>query len=270
MTPLLPQLHKWWTSLAADAGAKVYSVGAGIPGSVSPLTGKVQNANSTWLNGRALEQDLAERLGQPVRLANDANCLVLSEIADGAAAGAKSAFGVILGTGCGGGFAMADTLNLGRHAISGEWGHNPLPWPKIDETPGPACWCGRYSCLETWLSGPAISRHHMQASGMELPTEVIASLADKGDAECKETLKEHRSRCARGLAHVVNILDPEVIVLGGSVSQLPGLVEKLPELMAPYVFADAVDIQVRASMHGPESGVRGAARLWPLHEKAET
>ena len=237
-------------------------VGVGMPGSVSRLTGRVQNANSTWINGRHLQDDLEAALDQPVRLANDANCLALSEAHDGAAAGAASVFGVIAGTGCGGAMVIDGKLVEGRHAISGEWGHNPLPWPSPDEYPGPACWCGRHGCLETWVSGPALASDHASVTGPILTSEQIAAAASIGDADANATLDRHLSRMARGLAHVINLLDPHVIVIGGGLVQLPGLVSRLPGAIAPYVFADAVDITVKAAQHGPESGVRGAARLW--------
>lgn len=239
-----------------------YSVGIGMPGSISPLTGKVQNANSTWINNQHFQSDLEAALNRSVRLANDANCLAVSEAYDGAGHGAASVFGVILGTGCGGGLVVNGTAISGRHSISGEWGHNPLPWAKGSELPGPACWCGRTGCLETWLSGPALSNDHFAWTGIELPAEQIGFDAGAGDGDAIATLFRHMDRCGRGLAHVINIFDPEVIVLGGGLSGLNGLVERLPAAIAPYVFADAVDIRVEAARHGPESGVRGAARLW--------
>lgn len=247
--------------LAGVAGGPV-TVGIGMPGSVSPLTGLVQNANSTWINARPFQRDLESAIGQPVRLANDANCLALSEAFDGAGHGARSLFGVILGTGCGGSLVVNRTLVQGRHSIGGEWGHNPLPWPRDDEHPGPACWCGRHGCLETWISGPALARDHLAVTGEALEVEDIAAHAQAGDAGAQASLDRHLDRTARGLAHVINITDPDVIVIGGGLVDLPGLVERLPATIAPHVFADAVDIQVRAAQHGAASGVRGAARLW--------
>ncbi|MCH9662128.1 MAG: ROK family protein [Gammaproteobacteria bacterium] len=248
--------------LANRANTTDYSVGIGMPGSISPVTGKVQNANSTWINDRHFQSDLETALDRSVRLANDANCLAVSEAYDGAGQGVASVFGVILGTGCGGGLVINGTAVSGRHSIGGEWGHNPLPWAKRSELPGPACWCGRTGCLETWLSGPALSTDHYAWTGTQLPAEEIGFKAGAGDADATATLTRHLDRCGRGLAHVVNILDPEVIVLGGGLSGMYGLVERLPAAIAPYVFADAVDIRVEAAKHGPESGVRGAARLW--------
>lgn len=238
------------------------TVGVGIPGSTSPLTGQVQNANSTWINGKPFRQDLEAALGGPVRLANDANCLALSEAADGAGAAAHSVFAVILGTGCGGGFVLDGGLNTGPHAIGGEWGHNPLPWAHENELPGPPCWCGRKGCLETWIAGPSLARDHLDATGETASPEQIAERASSGDPDASATLDRHLDRTARGLAHVVNLLDPEIIVIGGGLVALPGLVERLPAAIARHVFADAVDIKVAAAHHGPASGVRGAARLW--------
>ena len=248
--------------LADTAKADDYSVGIGMPGSVSPVTGKVQNANSTWINGQDFQGDLETALNRSVRLANDANCLAVSESYDGAGQGATSVFGVILGTGCGGGLVINGTTVSGRHCIGGEWGHNPLPWAKSCELPGPACWCGRTGCLETWLSGPALSHDHYARTGTQLPAEEIGAKAEAGYGDAIATLARHLDRCGRGLAHVINILDPDIIVLGGGLSGLYGLVDRLPAAIAPYVFADAVDIRVKAAMHGPASGVRGAARLW--------
>jgi len=247
--------------LETEAGARG-TVGIGIPGSISPATGLVQNANSTWLNGRPFDRDLARHLQRRVRLANDANCFALSEAADGAAAGARSVFGVILGTGCGGGIVINGQLLDGPRGIAGEWGHNPLPWPAPDEYPGPRCWCGRQSCIETWVSGPALEADHARTTGEQLMATKIAAHAAAGNPAARETLARHASRLARGLAHVVNILDPEVIVLGGGLCQLQHLYGTLPALMAPYVLADKATVDVRAPKWGDASGVRGAAWLW--------
>ncbi len=244
-------------------GGAARGIGVGIPGSQSPATGLVQNANSTWLNGRPFGRDLEQSLGRPVRLANDANCFTLSEARDGDGAGARSVFGVILGTGCGGGFVRDGQLNDGPNGIGGEWGHNPLPWPTGDEHPGPICWCGRSGCLETWVSGPALAADHQRSAGQALDAADIAANAENGDAACLATLDRHASRLARGLAHVVNILDPDVIVLGGGLSQLAHLYDRLPRLMAPMIFADQPSVTVRRPKWGDASGVRGAARLWP-------
>lgn len=247
--------------LEADAGA-YGTVGIGMPGSMSPATGLVQNANSTWLNGRPFDRDLAGHLQRRVRLANDANCFALSEATDGAAAGARSVFGVILGTGCGGGIVIDGRLLSGPRGIAGEWGHNPLPWPAPEEYPGPRCWCGRLSCIETWVSGPALEADHFSASGERLLAKEIAERGAAGDSAAGETLARHASRLARSLAHIVNILDPEVIVLGGGLCQLQHLYGQLPELMAPYVLSERASIDIRPPKWGDASGVRGAAWLW--------
>ncbi len=238
------------------------SVGVGMPGSISPASGLTQNANSTWLNGQALARDLEAHLKRPIQLANDANCFALSEAADGAGIGARSVFGVILGTGCGGGLVYDGHLIDGPNSIGGEWGHNPLPWATGDEHPGPRCWCGRRGCLETWLSGPGLEADHLRATGSRLAAEDIAAHAASGDAPAQATLDRHASRLARGLAHVINIFDPEVIVLGGGLSKLSHLYEVLPGLVAPHVFADAPRVAVQPPRWGDASGVRGAARLW--------
>ncbi len=247
---------------AAGAQAGSALVGVGMPGSVSPRTGKAQNANSTWINGRDFAADLKAALARPLRLANDANCFALSEATDGAAAGARSVFGVIIGTGCGGGVVVNGRILPGLNRIGGEWGHNPLPWPGGDEHPGPECWCGRRGCLETWISGTGLQRDFREHTGRALTGEEIAAAAGAGDEAARAALARHADRLARGLAQVVNILDPEVIVLGGGLSALPGLCERLPALMRPRIFADAPVVNVRTARHGPASGVRGAARLW--------
>ncbi|MBX9591066.1 MAG: ROK family protein [Hyphomonadaceae bacterium] len=247
--------------LERGAGAQG-TVGIGMPGSISPVTGLAQNANSTWLNGRAFARDVEADLGRPVRLANDANCFALSEAVDGAAAGAASVFGVILGTGCGGGLVVNGQLIDGPHGIGGEWGHNPLPWAASDEHPGPRCWCGRHGCMETWVSGPGLEADHARATGATLTSEEIAARAGQGDAQAGASLERHASRLARGLAHVVNIFDPHVIVLGGGLSQLSHLYRVLPGRMAPLIFAEHGHIDLRPPRWGDASGVRGAARLW--------
>ena len=240
------------------------SVGIGMPGSISPASGLVQNANSTWLNGRSLKGDLEACLGRPVRLANDANCFALSEAADGAAAGAASVFGIIIGTGCGGGLVVGGRLVDGPRGIGGEWGHNPLPWMEPGEWPGARCWCGRLGCLETWISGPGMAADHRRVTGAEMTAEAIAAAAEARDSAAEATLGRYASRLARGIAHVVNIFDPEVIVLGGGLSQIGRLYDEVPQLAAPYVFADSAGIIVRRPRFGDASGVRGAARLWPI------
>jgi len=247
-----------------QAAGEPGSIGIGMPGSLSPATGLVQNANSTWLNGRPLGRDLEAGLGRPVRLANDANCFALSETVDGAGAGARSVFGVILGTGCGGGLVFEGRLIDGPRGIGGEWGHNPLPWAEADELPGPACWCGRRGCIETWVSGPGLEADHAHAAGERLSAGAIARRAAAGDPAARASLERHASRLARGLAAVVNIFDPEVVVLGGGLSNLAHLYAVLPALVGTHVFADraAAGLVVRPPRWGDASGVRGAARLW--------
>lgn len=238
------------------------SIGIGVPGSISPFTGVMQNANSTWLNGRAFDSDLARSLTRPVRVANDANCFALSEATDGAGAGSRSVFGVILGTGCGGGLVLNGRLVDGGRGIGGEWGHNPLPWAVAEEHPGPLCWCGRNGCMETWVSGPALEADYRRAAAGRIPAEAIASLAVEGDKEAQAALARHAGRLARGLAHVVNIIDPDAIVLGGGLSKLAHLYSVLPALMVPHIFADDKRVRIVPPKWGDASGVRGAAWLW--------
>jgi predicted NBD/HSP70 family sugar kinase len=240
------------------------SVGIGIPGAPSRATGLIKNANSTWLNGRALQTDLEARLGTHVRLANDANCLVASEAADGAAAGASVVFGVILGTGTGGGLAANGALVEGVNGIAGEWGHNPLPWPDASELPGDACYCGRSGCIETWLSGPALARDHARAGGEGVTAEEIVTRASRGDAQAAHTLNRWEARLARALATVINIVDPEVIVVGGGLSAIESLYDRVPGLWGQWIFSDAVTTRIVRARHGDDSGVRGAAGLWPI------
>lgn len=239
------------------------SVGIGMPGALSPATGLVKNANSVWLNGRPLAEDLSARLGRPLRFANDANCFALSEASDGAAAGAACVFGVIVGTGTGGGIVVGGRVLTGLNAIAGEWGHNPLPAPLPDEWPGPPCYCGRRGCVETFLSGPALSRDHRQATGESLEPAEIARRAEAGDAAASATLDRYEDRMARALAAVVNILDPDVIVVGGGVSNIARLYGRVQARWARYVFSDRVDTRLVPPRHGDSSGVRGAAWLWP-------
>jgi fructokinase len=247
--------------LEACAGAKG-TIGIGMPGSLSPRSGLVQNANSTWLNGRPFQRDLEAHLARPVRLANDANCFALSEAVDGAGARARSVFGVILGTGCGGGLVIDGRLVDGPRGIGGEWGHNPLPWAQAGEYPGPSCWCGRRGCMEAWVSGPGLEADHVRATGEKLTAEAIAAKAATGDAAARATLDRHAGRLARGLAAVINVFDPEVIVLGGGLSKLAHLYEVLPPLIAPRVFADAPQVTIKPPRWGDAGGVRGAAWLW--------
>jgi fructokinase len=248
-------------ALEAEAGASC-SVGIGMPGSVKPRSRRVQNANSTWLNNQPFPSDVEEAIGRPARFANDANCFALSEAFDGAARGARSVFGVILGTGCGGGLVFGGTLIDGPNGIGGEWGHNPLPWMSAEEFPGPRCWCGRLGCLESWISGSGLAADHERRTGAKLTGEEIVASARAGDQAARDTLGRHCGRLARGLAHAINLYDPEVIVLGGGLSSLEHFYVDLPPLVARRVFADEPVIDIRRPRWGDASGVRGAARLW--------
>jgi fructokinase len=241
-------------------------VGIGIPGAISPTTGLVKNANSTWLIGRPFQADLETALGRPTRLTNDANCFVQSEAIDGAAAAMHTVFGVILGTGVGGGIAIGGRVLLGANAIAGEWGHNPLPWPAPDEVPGPPCYCGRSGCLETFLSGPALAADHLRRSGQSLSTPEITRAAESGDRRCGATVARYVHRLARGLASVINLLDPDAIVLGGGLSAVAALYEQVPAIWGRYVFSDRVLTSLLPPVHGDASGVRGAAWLWKPEE----
>jgi len=238
------------------------SVGIATPGAISPATGKIKNANSTCLNGEPLDHDLARLLGREVRIANDADCFTLSESVDGAAAGAASVFGVIVGTGTGGGIVINQQLLKGPNALAGEWGHNPMPWPGSNELPGGDCYCGNYGCIETWLSGPGFSKDHQRLTGKQLEAKEIAELADKKDMDALVSLDRYINRMARSLASVINLLDPEVIVLGGGMSNIDCLYEQVPQQWGQYVFSDRVDTRLVKAMHGDSSGVRGAAWLW--------
>ena len=238
------------------------TVGVGTPGSISPTTGLVRNANSTWLEGHPLDRDLSTRLARPVRVSNDANCFALSEAADGAAAGADPVFGVILGTGVGGGVVVGGRVVEGAGGIAGEWGHMPLPVASADELPGPSCWCGRRGCVETWLSGPGMAADHERTAGRALDAAGIARGALEGDVAGVATLDRYVDRLGRALAVVVDIVDPEIVVLGGGVSNVPGLPERVTEAVRPHVFSDAPVVRVVRNRHGDSSGVRGAAWLW--------
>ncbi len=239
------------------------TVGIGIPGTMSPATGVVKNANSTWLIGQPLKDDLERRLGRTVRIANDANCFALSEAADGAGAGAPIVFGVIVGTGTGGGLVANGQVLVGPNSIAGEWGHNPMPWPEPDEWPGPPCYCGRTGCIETFLSGPGLARDHAAHGGTHGDAVGIARAAASGEPAAVTTLERYERRMARGLAAVMNVVDPDVIVLGGGLSQIDRLYENVPRLWQGYVFSDAVATRLVRALHGDSSGVRGAACLWP-------
>ncbi len=239
------------------------SVGVGIPGAISPETDLIKNANSTCLIGRPLHLDLSEALGREIRLANDANCFAISEATDGAAAGVEVVFGVIVGTGTGGGVVVNGHLLIGPNAIAGEWGHNPLPWPRPEELPGPACYCGRQGCIETWLSGPALERDYASDSKEALKAAAILARAEGGDSLAEAALSRYEHRMARALASVINLLDPDVIVLGGGVSNIDRLYRNVPAIWGEYVFSDTVSTRLVPPRHGDSSGVRGAAWLWP-------
>ncbi|MEP7344521.1 MAG: ROK family protein [Gemmatimonadaceae bacterium] len=245
------------------------TVGIGIPGVVTPSTGLVKNANSTWLNGQSLLADLEMRLSRPVRVMNDANCFAISEAADGAAAGADVVFGVILGTGVGGGIVVRGQVIEGPNLISGEWGHNPLPWMTPDEYPGAACYCGKNGCIESFLSGPGFERDFSQETGLHLRSRAIVEAAGH-DPQATNAVLRYHDRLARALASLINLLDPSVIVLGGGMSNLPGLVESVFAILPRYVFSDSVNTRVVLNAHGDSSGVRGAAWLWPVEAREST
>ena len=246
------------TDAETMAGATCARLGLGIPGSISPRSGLIRNANSTYLNGRPFGQDLEQRLARPVRLANDANCLALSEAADGAGAGARVVFAAILGTGCGGGVVVDGQILDGHNGIAGEWGHTPLPWPRPEEYPGPDCWCGRKGCLETWIAGPSFSRDAGFATGQATMDAVNA-----GNASAMAALDRYFDRLGRAFGALCDLIDPDVIVLGGGMSNVDALYERLPAAIAPHVFSDVFETPVKKAMHGDSSGVRGAAWLWP-------
>jgi fructokinase len=238
------------------------SVGIGTPGALSPASGLMRNSNSMELNGKPVRSDLETLLGREVRIANDANCFALSEAVDGAAAGAACVFGVIIGTGVGGGVVLHGRVWNGRNAIGGEWGHNPLPWPGEDELPGPDCYCGRRGCIETFLSGPGLERDYAALAGQPLRVPEIAALGGKLDAVAETALHRYEQRLARALAHIINVLDPDTIVLGGGVSNLERLYRNVPALWGGYIFSDVVTTQLLPPKYGAASGVRGAAWLW--------
>ena len=244
------------------------TVGIGMPGAISPATGRVKNANSTWLNDRPLAEDLGQRLPRALRFANDANCFALSEARDGAGAGARAVFGVIAGTGVGGGLVLDGGGWTGANAVAGEWGHNPLPWPQADEWPGPACYCGKTGCIETFLSGPGLALDHRRTTGETAEATAIAAAAERGDAGAAATLDRYEDRMARALAGVINVLDPDVIVLGGGMSNIGRLYAGVARRWTRYVFSDRVDTRLLPPAHGDASGVRGAAWLWSVEEAA--
>jgi fructokinase len=242
----------------AELGAGA-SVGVGMPGALSRNTHTIKNSNTLCLNGRAFDRDLSARLARPIRIQNDANCFALSEAIDGAGAGADVVFGVILGTGVGGGIVVQQRALIGCNAIAGEWGHNRLPWPSHADEPAPACYCGRSGCIETYLSGPGLTRDYVQLGGEHKPA---VQIAQQTDALSRTALDRYCERLARALASVINLLDPDAIVLGGGLSQIAELYTRVPDLWKAYVFSDHVETPLRPARHGDSSGVRGAAWLW--------
>ncbi len=238
------------------------SVGVGIPGAISPATGLVKNANSTWLIGKPMDRDIEQALGRPVRITNDANCFAVSEAVDGAASGCGVVFGVIIGTGCGGGVVVDGRPVVGANAIGGEWGHNPLPWPDADELPGPDCYCGLRGCIETWLSGTGFAAEWNRVTGRRETPKQIVALAGEQDSDALAALERYARRLAKALACVINVLDPDAIVLGGGMSNVRSLYERVPAIWDQYIFSDYVATRLLAPKYGDSSGVRGAAWLW--------
>jgi fructokinase len=258
----LESIRSLVTAIETETG-RTGSVGIGIPGSISAKTGLVRNANSVWLIGKPLADDLAKTLDRPVRIANDANCFALSEAVDGAGMNHRSVFGVILGTGVGGGLVLDQRGLEGVNGIAGEWGHNSLPWPNSDETPGTECYCGRRGCIETFLSGPAMARDHFEHTEVRMDARDIAALDLEGDRDAGATLSRYEERLAKSLATVINVFDPDCIILGGGVSNVARLYENVCRLWDRHVFSDHVDTLLKPARHGDASGVRGAAWLWP-------
>lgn len=256
-------------SCVADLpGAEIAGAGIGIPGSLSPKTGLVRNANSTWLNGKPFHRDLQSRVNLPLVVENDANCFALSEAADGAGEGYRTVFGVILGTGVGGGLVVDGKLVLGRNAVGGEWGHNPLPWPDDRETTAPACYCGKSGCIETFLCGPALERQYTGISGKSASAKHIAELASAGEEAAQAALRTYARRLAKSLATVINIVDPDVVIFGGGLSNITPILERARAELDSWVFSDCCETEFKANRWGDSSGVRGAARLIPLTGKA--
>jgi fructokinase len=250
------------TAFETELG-RIGSVGIGTPGAISPRTGLMKNSNSVVLNGRPLDGDLTAKLGREIRIENDANCFALSEAVDGAARDASVVFGVILGTGVGAGIVIDRRIITGRNRIAGEWGHNPMPWPRLDELPGPPCYCGKHGCIETFLSGAGLTHEYRVRTGHDLSANEIASAADACDRGALAVMELYEDRLARGLAHVINIVDPDAIVLGGGLSNIERLYRNVPALIQRYVFSDGVATPIVRAVHGDSSGVRGAAWLWP-------
>ncbi len=257
----LGAIHDLHRELESQTGTQL-NLGIGTPGSPSPKTGLMRNANSTCLNGQALHRDLQQLLERPVRIANDADCFALSEAVDGAGEGVHIVFGVIIGTGTGAGITVGGKLLQGVNAISGEWGHNPLPWPQPHELPGPACYCGHHGCIETFLSGPGLATEHFRRTGKRLTAKQIAALSQQGIPEAKRSLEIYEDRLARGLASIINVLDPHAIVLGGGLSRIQRLYQNIPKLWQQYIFSDVVNTSLLPPQFGDSSGVRGAAWLW--------
>ncbi|MBB6092442.1 fructokinase [Povalibacter uvarum] len=247
---------------AESQAGKRGTIGIGTPGSISPRTGVMRNANSTYLNGRRFHEDLSAALGREIRLANDANCLALSEAVDGAAAGSRVTFAIILGTGCGGGFVVDGQLVEGANGIGGEWGHMPLPWPTREEFDATKCWCGLRGCLETWVSGSGLQRDYAQSGGSATDAQSIVRAAREGDERARVAFEHYIGRLGRAMAVIVNVLDPDTFVLGGGMSNVAELYERLPDAVRPYVFSDAWAAKIAPARWGDSSGVRGAARLW--------
>ncbi|GAB2174839.1 fructokinase [Dongia sp. agr-C8] len=248
--------------LESETG-KSGTVGVAIPGSISAITGLIKNANSVWLNGKPLDKDLSAAMDREVRCVNDANCLAVSEATDGAGAGAAVVFAAILGTGTGAGIAFRGRVHNGPNGVAGEWGHNPLPWPSVDEYPGPACYCGKHGCLETWISGSGLEADYERTTGTRRTGREILALTANGDALAEAAVQRYESRLTRGLAHVINVLDPDVIVLGGGMSRIARLYPALNANLKDYVFGKEFATPIRPALHGDSSGVRGAAWLWP-------
>lgn len=257
-------------NMAEQHCGRLEQLGVGTPGSQSRQSGLMRNSNTLVLNGKPLTHDLQQVLNRPVRLANDANCFALSEAVDGAAAGAEVVFGVIIGTGTGGGVVVRQKLIEGSNGIGGEWGHNPLPWPQAGEGyDGPSCYCGQHSCIETFLSGTGLAADHLRVTGEQRDAVSIAQQADAAEPHCLATMERYCERMARALAGIINVLDPDVIVLGGGVSNIQRLYQQVPQLWDQYVFAEHVTTRLVQARHGDSSGVRGAAWLWPLPQQAD-
>jgi fructokinase len=260
--PVVQAVTRLVLDIERDLGAKG-TVGVGIPGAVSPATGLVKNANTVELIGHPLDKDLSQALGREVRVANDANCFALSEATDGAGAGGSVVFGIIIGTGVGGGIVVDGRILTGPHAIAGEWGHNPMAWPRDDERPGQPCFCGRPGCNESFLAGPSLARDHKLATGQDLKAPEIAARAEAGDADALATMVRYEDRFARAVAVIINVLDPDYVVLGGGVSNIERLYREVPKVLPKYVFSDLATTPIVKAKFGDSSGVRGAAWLWP-------